>query len=206
MSKNSTHRQPVVMVVGDLMVDHYIWGDCTRISPEAPVQVVNVKQETENLGGSLNVINNLVSLGATVYAAGVIGDDMAGKSSVQRLQELRVNTEAVVVERNRPTTLKSRVLASNHQIIRIDKENTSPINNATEDRIVAFIGKNIALFDIIILSDYGKGVLTQRVCQEIIGLAKNQKTKVLVDPKGTDYSKYYGAYLITPNKKEASLA
>lgn len=199
---SSNKKNPVVLVAGDLMIDHYIWGECTRISPEAPVQVVNVKKETMNLGGSLNVINNLVSLGAVVYAGGVIGDDQYGKMVWQQLKELNVNTDAIVTETERPTTVKSRVLAANHQIIRVDREETSSIKEDSQKAIVEQVKKNMALFDIILLSDYAKGVLSPFVCQEIINEAKKHHCKVLVDPKGFDYSKYYGAYSITPNKKE----
>lgn len=197
---------PVILVIGDLMVDHYIWGECNRISPEAPVQVVNVKKETTNLGGSLNVINNLVSLGATVYAGGVIGNDALGKLILERLKELNVNAGAIVKEDNRPTTQKSRVLAANHQVIRVDREDTSPVNENSQHSIIDFVKKNIATFDIILLSDYAKGVLTPLICQEIIKVANENNCKVLIDPKGADFSKYQGAHLITPNKKETTLA
>lgn len=203
MSANKTN--PVILVIGDLMVDHYIWGECNRISPEAPVQVVNVKKETTNLGGSLNVINNLVSLGATVYAGGVIGNDALGKFIIEKLKELNVNSEAIIEEEGRPTTQKSRVLAANHQVIRVDREDTSPVRESSQQAIIDFVKKNIAAFDIILLSDYAKGVLTVLLCQEIIKIANN-KCKVLVDPKGKDFVKYQGAYLITPNKKETTLA
>jgi D-beta-D-heptose 7-phosphate kinase/D-beta-D-heptose 1-phosphate adenosyltransferase len=207
MTKNlGSDHQPIILVIGDMMIDHYIWGDCTRISPEAPVQVVNVKDETENLGGSLNVINNLVSLGASVYAAGVIGNDAAGKTSLEKLRALNVNTDAVIAEENRPTTLKSRILSANHQMMRIDREQSQSIKKTTQDAIVNYVKKNISRFSIILLSDYGKGVLTVSLCAQVIGIAKENNIKVLVDPKGSDYSKYYGAHLITPNKREATQA
>ncbi len=195
--------KPNILVVGDLMIDHYLWGDCDRISPEAPVQVVNVSKETSVLGGAGNVINNLHALGAGVSVASVIGQDEIGKELLIMLKSLGVKTEGLVSEEGRKTSKKSRVIASHQQILRYDKESKEDITAASVDKILSAIKKDLFLYDMIILSDYGKGVLTKALCQEIISLAASQNKKVLVDPKGTDYSKYRGAYLLTPNKKEA---
>jgi len=198
--------KPNILVVGDLMIDHYLWGSCERISPEAPVQVVDIAKETTVLGGAGNVINNLKALGALVSVAGVIGDDANGKELTSMLQSIDVQTRQLIVQKDRKTSKKSRVIAVSQQILRYDKESKEDISEESEHRIIGSIETEIQSYDAIILSDYGKGVLTHTLCQQIITLAKEQNVKVLVDPKGSDFSKYEGAYLLTPNKKEAILA
>jgi len=198
--------KPNILVVGDLMIDHYLWGSCERISPEAPVQVVDIAKETTVLGGAGNVINNLKALGALVSVAGVIGDDANGKELTSMLQSIDVQTRQLMVQKGRKTSKKSRVIAVSQQILRYDKESKEDISEESERRIIGSIETEIQSYDAIILSDYGKGVLTHTLCQQIITLAKEQNVKVLVDPKGSDFSKYEGAYLLTPNKKEAILA
>ena len=196
-------RKPNILVIGDLMIDHYLWGDCERISPEAPVQVVNVSKETSVLGGAGNVINNLHALGASVSVASVIGQDEIGRELSLMLKSLGVKTEGLISQEGRKTSKKSRVIASHQQILRYDKESKDEIESSSVDKILIAIKKDLFLYDMIILSDYGKGVLTHRLCQEVITLAATQNKKVLVDPKGRDYSKYKGAHFLTPNKKEA---
>lgn len=203
MIESLRSSKPNILVVGDLMIDHYLWGDCDRISPEAPVQVVNVAKETAVLGGAGNVVNNLHALGASVSVASVIGEDEIGKELLIMLKSLGVKTEGLVRQEGRKTSKKSRVIASNQQILRYDKESKEDITEDSVEKILAAIKKDLFLYDMIILSDYGKGVLTESLCQQIISLATSQKKKVLVDPKGTDYSKYKGAHFLTPNKKEA---
>jgi len=198
--------QPNILVIGDLMIDHYLWGSCERISPEAPVQVVDIAKETTVLGGAGNVVNNLKALGAHVSVAGVIGDDANGDELVSMLAAIDVNTQHLIVQHNRKTSKKSRVIAVSQQILRYDKESKEDINEGSVATITEMLTQEIAKYDAVILSDYGKGVLTDRLCQNIISLAKQHAVKVLVDPKGSDFSKYRGAYLLTPNKKEAMLA
>ncbi|HFU74234.1 MAG TPA: D-glycero-beta-D-manno-heptose-7-phosphate kinase, partial [Helicobacteraceae bacterium] len=195
--------KPNILVVGDLMIDHYLWGSTNRISPEAPVQVVDVAKETTVLGGAGNVINNLMSLGATVSVASVIGDDDNGRELSLMLKSIGVKTEGLVTQTGRKTSKKSRIIAASQQILRYDKESKDAIENSSVEKILAAIKKDMFLYDIIILSDYGKGVLTTELAQGVIQVAKEGSKKVLVDPKGTDYSKYKGAHLLTPNKKEA---
>lgn len=202
---NLKNKTPKILVIGDLMIDHYLWGNCDRISPEAPVQILNVKKETTVLGGAGNVINNLKSLGATVGVISVIGDDIVGKELKQMLSKLKIAPK-LICEKNRKTSKKSRLIASNQQIIRYDKESLENINKNSEKEILDYLRNEIYSFDIILLSDYGKGVLTTTLSEEIILISNKNNKKVLVDPKGSDYSKYKGAYLLTPNKKEASLA
>ncbi len=198
--------KPNILVVGDLMIDHYLWGSCERISPEAPVQVVDIAKETTVLGGAGNVINNLNALGATVSVSSVMGDDDIGTELIEMLSSIGVDSQNIITQSGRKTSKKSRVIAVSQQILRYDKESKNPIADESVTKILDSLKDSIASFDMIILSDYGKGVLTDELCQGIITLAKKSDVKVLVDPKGSDFSKYRGAYLLTPNKKEAVLA
>jgi len=197
---------PKILVIGDLMIDHYLWGSCERISPEAPVQVVDIAKETTLLGGAGNVINNLRALGADVSVCSVIGDDDNGVELKEMLKAINVDSSNIIVQKGRSTSKKSRIIAVGQQILRYDRESKDEIDEQSASQIIDSISKNIASFDTIILSDYGKGVLTFSFCQSIITLANKNGIKVLVDPKGSDFSKYRGAYLLTPNKKEAMLA
>jgi len=198
--------KPKILVVGDLMIDHYLWGSCERISPEAPVQVVDIAKETTVLGGAGNVINNLNTLGADVSVSSVIGDDDNGQELLGMLDTIGVNSQNIIMQDGRKTSKKSRIIAVSQQILRYDKESKNDITQESIERIITALEKSISSYDIIILSDYGKGVLTDVLCQSIIALANDNGVKVLVDPKGSDFSKYRGAYLLTPNKKEAILA
>ncbi len=197
---------PNILVIGDLMIDHYLWGSCERISPEAPVQVVDIAKETTVLGGAGNVINNLHTLGAKVSVCSVIGDDEEGKELLDMLDAINVNCKNIIVQRQRKTSKKSRVIAVSQQIIRYDKESKEDITEESVSKIIASLAPYIASYDTVILSDYGKGVLRADLSQAIIKLSNEHNVKVLVDPKGSDFSKYKGAYLLTPNKKEAILA
>jgi len=198
--------KPKILVVGDLMIDHYIWGTCERISPESPVQIVDVTKETTLLGGAGNVINNLKALGAQVSVSSVIGDDDNGLELLNMLKAIDINTTNIVVQSKRKTSKKSRVVAVSQQVLRYDKESKEDIQKESVKNILEALSKSIKEYDIVILSDYAKGVLTEEVCQGIIKLSNKNGVKVLVDPKGGDFSKYRGSYLLTPNKKEAILA
>ncbi len=195
--------KPNILVIGDLMIDHYLWGSCDRISPEAPVQVVNVKKENSVLGGAGNVINNLVSLGSSVEVISVIGDDSVANELKTLLSNIGVSFDNLVVEKGRKTSKKSRLMASNQQVLRYDSESVDEISKNSSNKILEILEKNIKNYSAIILSDYKKGVLTTTLTQDIIKLANRNKIKVLADPKGKDFSKYKGAYTLTPNKKEA---
>ena len=197
---------PNILVIGDLMIDHYLWGSCERISPEAPVQVVDIAKETTVLGGAGNVINNLVVLGAKVSVGSVIGNDDNGVELVNMLKKIGVQTDKIITLKDRKTSKKSRVIASSQQVLRYDKESKEEISKSASDEIISSLKESISFYDAVVLSDYGKGVLTKELCQGIIELCNKNSVKVLVDPKGSDYSKYKGAYLLTPNKKEAVLA
>lgn len=193
-----------VLVVGDLMIDHYIWGSCDRISPEAPVQVVNIKNETKRLGGCGNVVSNLIALGAEVGVISVVGDDELGSEILKLVKDRGAKAELVIAQKGRKSSQKSRVMVAHQQVLRLDTESTSDIDCA--DEIVGKFQGILDSYDIVLLSDYGKGVLSDYLTKQIISITKNSSKMVLVDPKGKDYSKYKGATLLTPNKKEASEA
>lgn len=197
-----------ILVIGDLILDHYIWGQCERISPEAPVQVIEVAKETLNLGGACNVANNLVALECEVFICGMVGKDEAGTKLKETLESLHIHTQGIYYNLNRPTTQKSRIIAAHQQVIRVDREDKSPISQEGEEFILNFSKTLIEShkIDCIILSDYQKGVLSENLTQNLIKIAKDSKLKILIDPKGKDYSKYKGATLLTPNKKEAKEA
>ena len=192
-----------ILVIGDLMIDHYLWGKCERISPEAPVQIVNIEKESSVLGGAGNVINNLRALGSKVDVISVIGNDEVASELKLLLNKIGVEDKKLIIEKNRKTSKKTRLIASQQQVIRYDKESIEDISENSSKKILNILGKIISTYNAIILSDYGKGVLTNSLTKKIISLANNNKIKVLVDPKGKDYSKYCGAYTLTPNKKEA---
>ncbi len=197
---------PKILVVGDLMIDHYLWGSCNRISPEAPVQVVDIGDETTVLGGAGNVINNLYALGGEISVASVIGNDTNGLELIKMLEKINVDTKNIILQESRKTSKKSRIIAVSQQILRYDYESKEDIEEESVEKILESLSDKISSYDVIILSDYAKGVLTTKLSQGIINLAKQESVKVLVDPKGSDFSKYRGAYLLTPNKKEAILA
>ena len=188
------------------MIDHYLFGACERISPEAPVQVVDVQREENLMGGAGNVLNNLLSLGANVGICSVIGEDEGAVWIEKRLEEKGVSKVALIKDQGRKTTKKSRIIALQQQIVRVDKENKEDISTKTQEEILAKVEDAIVGYDLLLLSDYAKGVLTESFTRALIKIARAHNKPVFVDPKGSDYSKYSHATLITPNKKEASLA
>ena len=204
--KNLKDQSPKILVVGDLMIDHYLWGSCERISPEAPVQVINVKSESTLLGGAGNVINNLKALGAQVDVISVVGDCEISDELKELLGNINVDAQYLITQKDRITSKKSRIIASQQQVVRYDRENTDEINDESQEKLLSSYKKIIKNYDNVLLSDYGKGVLTHSLTQELIKIANKNSKKVLIDPKGLNYSKYRGAYLLTPNKKEASEA
>ena len=200
---NFKNENPKILVIGDLMIDHYLWGKCERISPEAPVQIVNIDKENSVLGGAGNVINNLRALGSRVDVLSVVGDDYVANELKALLENIKVQSNMLIIEQNRKTSKKSRLIASQQQVLRYDNESIEDISNSSEKEIINKLSVNISNYDVVILSDYGKGVLTTNLTQEIISISNKNNVKVFVDPKGKDYSKYKGAYTLTPNKKEA---
>lgn len=195
-------KQPHIVVIGDLMLDHYLWGECKRISPEAPVQVVNVTRESRSLGGAGNVINNLVSLGCRASVIGVTGDDTTAETLMQLMHDQKIDTSGIIADESRQTSIKSRVIASHQQIVRYDQESSDPVSSATEALMLAALELHIEACDIVLISDYAKGVLTPSFTQQTIELCRRHGIRVLVDPKGNDYAKYAGAWLVKPNRIE----
>jgi rfaE bifunctional protein kinase chain/domain len=191
-----------VLVIGDLMLDKYVWGDVERISPEAPVPVVNVKEETYTLGGAGNVIKNIVSLGGNVTAIGMIGKDYNGKLLTKELIKLRHNFYNCCLYSDRPTTTKTRVMCSNHQMIRIDNEESKPINSKDQRQLLNAITNHVHKCDIVVLSDYNKGVITREIIYRAALKARLHNKISIVDPKNKNFMIYRDVDIITPNKKE----
>lgn len=194
------------LVVGDLMLDEYLWGRADRISPEAPVQVVDVIREELRLGGAGNVVHNLVALGAQVSVCSVVGDDQNGQELLGKFSHHHIDTKAIFLDPERRTSRKTRVVAANQQIVRIDRESRETLPEVFERRVCLWIEAHAIEFKVIVLSDYNKGVLTPAIIASAISAAASVGIPVLVDPKGTDYSRYSGATLLTPNRKEAEAA
>jgi len=195
-----------ILVVGDLMLDRYWWGDVTRISPEAPVPVVRLKKNTYAVGGAANVAANITGLGGKVYLAGVVGNDADASTFMDLLSAANISTECVVSSEHRPTTVKTRIIAHNQQVVRVDQETASELDPEDEERILKAIDRVIAGVDLVIISDYAKGVLTGNMLTRLITTSRELGKTVLVDPKGKDFSKYAGASLLTPNRREAAEA
>ena len=203
---NSNRPKPNILVIGDLMLDHYIFGTATRLSPEAPVPVVNVKKENKIIGGAANVASNLIDLGATVSLAGITGDDRHGEEIKSILSTKNIDTKLIVKDHSRSTTVKTRVIAGNHQIVRIDQEEIHDITSDLESLFFNALQSAIESSDIVILSDYNKGLLTNSLSLKIIEKCNLLGKKIIVDPKGLDYSKYKGSFIIKPNRKELAEA
>jgi D-beta-D-heptose 7-phosphate kinase / D-beta-D-heptose 1-phosphate adenosyltransferase len=196
-----------ILVVGDLMLDRYLWGDVRRISPEAPVPVVFQTGQSERPGGAANVVANLIGLGAQVTVAGFTGSDANGRRLLELLQDLSANTNAVVRLAGRPTTTKTRIVSGHQQMLRLDWEDTTPASAEDVARLLKGVHEQLASRPrAVILSDYAKGVLSESVCRAIVAEARDLGTPVLVDPKGRDYAKYSHATVITPNKLELAVA
>ena len=195
---------PKVLVIGDLMLDKYIWGSADKLSPEAPVPVVRIDSESFSLGGACNVAHNLVALGAKVSLYGAIGEDKEGEILKSLLVEKGIEAHCLVS--NRPTTTKIRVMAAKHQMLRIDRESVNNLEPKLYEKLLKDISRDIASYDAVVLSDYLKGVLERSLTQRLINLALGAGLPVLCDPKGEDYSKYKNATILTPNKKEALMA
>ena len=198
--------RPRIMVIGDLILDEYIWGSVSRISPEAPVPILETKSENLTLGGAANVANNLVALGCEVHLVGAIGNDEKGDKLLSLIEEKKISSKGIFRFVYRPTTSKIRVIGHNQQILRIDKEDNRPITEETENKIIKFINKTLPDMDIVICSDYRKGILTEKVFSATTHRASNSKKRVLVDPKSSNFELYRGATIITPNQFEVEEA
>tara|TARA_B100000795_G_C22800203_1_gene441459 strand:- start:287 stop:1714 length:1428 start_codon:yes stop_codon:yes gene_type:complete len=203
---NLLKETPKILVIGDLMIDHYLWGTCERVSSEAPVQVVNISHENTRLGGAGNVVNNLKSFGSEVDVLSVIGDCSTSRQLKKLLMKIKVDTKYLITQNNRKSSKKTRIISSQQQVVRYDLESTDNINDNSQNVLLETFKRIFKDYECILLSDYGKGVLTPSLTQTLIKICNKYNKKVLVDPKGSNYLKYKGAYLLTPNKKEASEA
>ena len=195
-----------VLCVGDLMLDSYIYGDVNRISPEAPIPVFKVVRESAMLGGAGNVAHNLTALGASVCFVAVVGDDPAGRDLIAMVGEDPRIEPTLLVERDRPTTVKTRYIADGQQLLRADSETQRPINPDSAAEVLRVAGDAIAACDAMVLSDYAKGVLSPGTVAALIDIAVDAGKPVVVDPKGGDFARYRGATVITPNRREAAAA
>ena len=191
-----------VMVIGDLMVDAYTWGKVTRISPEAPVPVVNVVKRENRLGGAGNVVLNVASLGAKPLVFSVIGDDPTGTSLLDILREAGLSVDGIIQEAGRPTTIKERVIAGSQQLLRVDSETEKAISSASVAALLAAVKAAISNVDVIIFEDYDKGVLSAGLIQEVMAMAKSAEIPTVVDPKKKNFFAYQGATLFKPNLHE----
>jgi len=187
-----------VLVLGDLMLDRYIWGDVSRISPEAPVPVVEVRKSTSNLGGAGNVAENLTSLGAVPLLVGIVGDDGEGAWIKRHARASR----GIFVDPARPTTVKTRIIAHHQQVVRVDQEKKKPASSKTEDRIARFVEKEN--YDGIVVSDYNKGLVTKSLMERVLGHARARRIPVFVDPKVENFSFYTPVTFLAPNHHEAA--
>ncbi len=196
--------QRKVVILGDVMLDEFVWGDVSRISPEAPVPVVDVRRESVHLGGAANVLANVVALGACACVVGVVGDDSAGDRLRTSLKDAspRQSDDYLVVAKGRPSTTKTRIIAHNQLVVRADREQRSAVNGEVEQQLLASLKRALEDADAFVVSDYDKGVVTQRILAEILDLAY-RRVPVLIDPKIRNFAHYRPATLITPNHHEA---
>ena len=193
-----------VLVVGDLMIDEYIWGAVERVSPEAPVPVVGVKGETLRLGGAANVANNILTLGGAVELCGVVGDDQMGRWLLKDLEGKGVGTRGIVTVHQRPTTVKTRVMAHSQQVVRVDKEVTTPIERSDERVVLGSSESFLSDCGCVVISDYAKGVATTTLIRDLITLAREARVPVAVDPKVIHFSTYKNVTVLTPNLLETA--
>ena len=197
-------RESNIVVLGDVMLDEFLWGDVTRISPEAPVPVVDIKRESTHLGGAANVLANLLALGAQACVIGVVGDDFAGeriRSSVNEKSALQTDG-LLIADNSRPTTIKTRIIAQQQMVVRADREHRTPVDAQTESRIIAAVKTALASAQALVISDYDKGVVTPRILSEVLPAAYG-RMPVLIDPKMRNFDSYRPATLVTPNHHEA---
>jgi rfaE bifunctional protein kinase chain/domain len=192
-----------VAVIGDMMLDCYFWGEVRRVSPEAPVPVVEIDNEFYRFGGAANVALNIIKLGGVPVPIGVIGFDNYGTIFTSLIRESGIDHEGILIDENRPTTAKTRVIAQNQHVVRIDKESKQYINNQVGEELYLYLKDQIKSLDAIILEDYNKGVLTPDLIEKIIALANENKVIVTVDPKFNNFFRYKDVTVFKPNRKEA---
>ena len=193
-----------IVVIGDIMLDKYVWGEVTRISPEAPVQVVNVLSETYAPGGASNVASNASALNAKVFMIGIAGNDEAKNILLEELKKRSVNTDGIFIDNDKPTTQKVRIIGRSQQLLRVDYEKREHVHQNIENSMINFLENIMDEIDILVISDYAKGVITDDFSRKLIKMAKNHDKAIIVDPKPKHRDFYTNVTLITPNKTEAS--
>lgn len=197
-------KKKKILVIGDIMLDKYIWGDVSRISPEAPVQVVNVLRETFEAGGAANVASNVFALNGNAFMVGVTGNDESRKVLLEVLQEKSINTDGIHIDKDKPTIQKVRIIGKSQQLLRVDYEKKEHVHKEIEASIIKFLEKTIKNVDAVVISDYAKGAITQEICNRLAEISKSNKKMVIVDPKPKHKEFYVNVDLITPNNSEAS--
>ncbi len=197
-------REARVLVVGDLVLDEFIWGKAERISPEAPVPVVWAQTQSYMPGGASNVANNIASLGGQASLCGVVGEDSYADVLLGRLRDRGVDTDGVLAEAGRPTTVKTRIIAAHQQVVRVDREETHPLTDASVRRLLEVVRRKMPDVDAVVVEDYGKGVVTPAVLKGVIAAARRRDKIVTVDPKIEHFKYYKGVTAMTPNEKEAA--
>lgn len=195
-----------VLVIGDVMLDRYWWGSVDRISPEAPVPIVSLNQTTLVAGGAANVAANVAGLGATPFLVGIVGYDAEAEMLSSVLADKHISDDFIIPIKKRQTTVKTRIIAHHQQVVRLDQENTKPLTTEEIKIVLKKISNLWRKIEVVIISDYAKGFLTEELVARLITIAKDQNKMILVDPKGNNYAKYKGATLITPNQMEAAKA
>lgn len=195
-----------VLVLGDVMLDEYMWGTVSRISPEAPVPVVAVRSETVKVGGAGNVATNVAALGGRVSLIGLVGNDAAAERLGHELELAGVKSDGLIVDASRPTTIKSRVVAGSQHVVRFDRESDAPASRAVRRRVVAAVQERLPKADVLLISDYAKGLVGPGLVREILALAARHRTPVAVDPKVQHLSLFTGVTLVAPNHHEAAAA
>lgn len=201
----STFSQQKILVIGDLILDHYVFGKVNRISPEAPIQIFDFKQDEYRLGGAANVAGNLVSLGCDITLSGCLGNDTSANVMLDILQQKHIHSDGIIQDEERPTTIKTRFIAQGQHLLRVDQEDKKNINAKLEEKFQNYILQNIQNYHSIIISDYAKGFLLPSICNSVIMIANEYKIPVFVGPKGNNWEKYKGAYLLSANRSETEV-
>ena len=194
-----------ILVIGDAMIDTYVYGNVNRISPEAPVPIMCPTKEEYCLGGAANVAHNAIAMGSDVTVLFILGKDSEAEEIINQLLSHGVNCNFIITDSSQSTINKMRVIGNNQQITRIDYHDNYSVSNELEDELISRFSRIIADYDVVIISDYGKGTCTDKLCKKVIATAKLLEKPVIIDPKGTNWEKYRGASVITPNLKEINV-
>lgn len=200
----SKFSQARILVIGDLILDEFIWGKAERISPEAPVPVVWAQSQSYMPGGASNVANNIATLGAQVSLCGIVGDDNNGSALLEKLLQKNINCDGILADPGRPTTVKTRIIAAHQQVVRVDWEDVERLSREKMNRLIDVVKSRIKTIDALVIEDYGKGVISPYLLKKIIAVARAHKKIITVDPKIEHFSAYRGVTALTPNEKEAS--